>query len=233
MGYHHPSHPVALDPARYDMLILGSEPISRSRRRAARAAALYAARHGRCARAVPVLYAERVSRPHDGSHRRECDDTAVPRSRLRDRHGRRAEGDGARGPRVAFLPHSAVEDAVAGGRLIRLDRSVRGAHPFTLTMEIRLYCDKLALQGDDPRQKLVLGTSCATNCAKPRVNRGRLTASLLSSSLRSLSDGCPAAVRRQETRFFTHAMHDRSRAFLRKSTADLRKSRSCKKRIIE
>ena len=28
MGYHHPSHPVALDPARYDMLILGSEPIS-------------------------------------------------------------------------------------------------------------------------------------------------------------------------------------------------------------
>ena len=56
---------------------------------------------------------------------------------------------------VAFLPR-AVEDAVAGGRLIRLDRSVRGgAHPFTLTMEIRLYCDKLALQGDDPRQKLV------------------------------------------------------------------------------
>lgn len=57
---------------------------------------------------------------------------------------------------IAFLPHSAVEDAVAGGRLIRLDRSVRGgAYPFTLTMEIRLYCDKLALQGDDPRQKLV------------------------------------------------------------------------------
>lgn len=28
MGYHHPSHPVALDPARYDMLTLGTEPIS-------------------------------------------------------------------------------------------------------------------------------------------------------------------------------------------------------------
>ncbi len=28
MGYHHPSHPVALDPARYDMLTLGIEPIS-------------------------------------------------------------------------------------------------------------------------------------------------------------------------------------------------------------
>src|ERR1700731_607429 len=28
MGYHHPSHPVTLDPARYDMLILGHEAIS-------------------------------------------------------------------------------------------------------------------------------------------------------------------------------------------------------------
>ena len=57
---------------------------------------------------------------------------------------------------VAFLPHSAVEDAVASGDLIRLDRSARGgAHPFTLTMEIRLYRDKLELQGDEPRQKLV------------------------------------------------------------------------------
>src|ERR1700761_5832784 len=28
MGYPHPSHPVALDPARYDMLTLGADPIS-------------------------------------------------------------------------------------------------------------------------------------------------------------------------------------------------------------
>ena len=33
MGYHHPSHPVALDPARYDMLTLGNEPISSRRGR--------------------------------------------------------------------------------------------------------------------------------------------------------------------------------------------------------
>jgi DNA-binding transcriptional LysR family regulator len=57
---------------------------------------------------------------------------------------------------VAFLPHSAVEDAVEEGRLIRLDRGTRGtpAGQFTLTMEIRLYRDKLASQGDDPRQAL-------------------------------------------------------------------------------
>ena len=100
MGYHHPSHPVALDPARYDMLILGSEPISPFSAPGAGRPRLPGTADAR----VPYLsYAERVSRPHDGSHRRECDDTAVPRSRLRDRHGRRAEGDGARGPRVAFL----------------------------------------------------------------------------------------------------------------------------------
>ncbi len=58
---------------------------------------------------------------------------------------------------LAFLPHSAVEDAVADGSLIRLDRASRGipAGQFTLTMEIRLYRDKLAVQGDDARQVLV------------------------------------------------------------------------------
>jgi hypothetical protein len=58
---------------------------------------------------------------------------------------------------VAFLPHSAVEDAVADGSLIRLDRATRGAPAgqFTLDMEIRLYRDKLAAQGDDSRHARV------------------------------------------------------------------------------
>ena len=59
---------------------------------------------------------------------------------------------------VAFLPHSAVEDAVAAGALIRLDRAASRGHSadrFTLTMEIRLYRDKLASNADDPRQELV------------------------------------------------------------------------------
>ncbi|MDE2204676.1 MAG: LysR family transcriptional regulator, partial [Burkholderiaceae bacterium] len=59
---------------------------------------------------------------------------------------------------IAFLPHSAVEDAVAAGDLIRLDRAASHGLPanrFTLTMEIRLYRDKLAGKGDDPRQQLV------------------------------------------------------------------------------
>lgn len=58
---------------------------------------------------------------------------------------------------VAFLPHSAVEDAVEEGRLVRLDRGTRGtpAGQFTLTMEIRLYRDKLAALGEEPRQALM------------------------------------------------------------------------------
>ena len=57
---------------------------------------------------------------------------------------------------VAFLPHSAVADLVDGGRLIQLGRRAKGGgEPLTLTMEIRLYRDKLAAQGDDARQKLV------------------------------------------------------------------------------
>jgi len=58
---------------------------------------------------------------------------------------------------VAFLPHSAVEDAVEEGRLVRLDRGTRGtpAGQFTLTMEIRLYRDKLAAPGEEPRQALM------------------------------------------------------------------------------
>ncbi len=50
-----------------------------------------------------------------------------------------------------------MEDAVEDGRLIRLDRASRGVPQgqFTLTMEIRLYRDRFAAQGDDPRHQLV------------------------------------------------------------------------------
>ena len=46
---------------------------------------------------------------------------------------------------------------MAQGQLIRLDRAARGAPKgqFTLDMEIRLYRDKFAAQGDDARRTLV------------------------------------------------------------------------------
>ncbi len=74
---------------------------------------------------------------------------------------------------IAFLPHSAVEDAVAEGKLIRLDRAARGTPEgqFTLTMEIRLYRDKLAAQGDDPRQVLVRQLWDAVSESLPKAQR--------------------------------------------------------------
>jgi hypothetical protein len=68
MAYHHPSHPIALDPARYDMLTLGNEPISpfSAPGRAGRPPA-HAAGNGRSAYALSDLHAERVPRPHDRS----------------------------------------------------------------------------------------------------------------------------------------------------------------------
>jgi DNA-binding transcriptional LysR family regulator len=157
MGYHHPSHPVALDPARYDMLTLGTEPISpfsavgkggRARYTlpaSAEAPAPYLSYtpNAYLGRMTEVIIATAPTRPHlDKVY--ETDMAEGLKAMALAGHG------------VAFLPHSAVEDAVEEGRLIRLDRGTRGtpAGQFTLTMEIRLYRDKLASQGDDPRQAL-------------------------------------------------------------------------------
>ena len=96
MGYHHPSHPVALDPARYDMLTLGIEPISpfSAPGRAGRARYTLAGHAGRTC-AVSVVHAERVSGPHDRGDHRERAGPAISRPALRNGHGRRSESDGA------------------------------------------------------------------------------------------------------------------------------------------
>jgi LysR family transcriptional regulator, hypochlorite-specific transcription factor HypT len=158
MGYHHPSHPVALDPARYDMLTLGTEPISPFSA---------PSRPGRARYTLPgtpdtpVPYLSYTPNAYLG----RMTEVIIANAPARLFLNRVYETDMAEGLKamalaghgVAFLPHSAVEDAVASGKLIRLDRTARGAgaNSFTLTMEIRLYRDKLAADSDEPRQKLV------------------------------------------------------------------------------
>ncbi len=156
MGYYHPSHPVALDAARYDMLALGVESISPFSAPAcaeqpaftwpgtANALVPYLsytpnAYLGRMteiiiANARPPLYLDKIY---------ETDMAEGLKAMALAGHG------------VAFLPHSAVAEAVADGQLVQLDAPLSGTRIalFTLTMEIRLYCDKLALQGDEPRQQ--------------------------------------------------------------------------------
>jgi DNA-binding transcriptional LysR family regulator len=158
MGYHHPSHPVALDPARYDMLTLGVEPISPFSA---------PARAGRARHTLPgtpdapAPYLSYTPNAYLGRMTEVIISNAQQRLYL-DRVYETDMAEGLKamalaGHGIAFLPHSAVEDAVADGRLIRLDRASRASGPqgqFTLTMEIRLYRDKLAAQGDDPRHTL-------------------------------------------------------------------------------
>ncbi|CCD38859.1 Transcriptional regulator [Candidatus Paraburkholderia kirkii UZHbot1] len=158
MGYHHPSHPVALDPARYDMLTLGTEPIS----------PFSAVTKGGRARfslpataESPMPYLSYTPNAYLGRMTEVIIATSPTRLYLDTVY----ETDMAEclkamtlaGHGVAFLPHSAVEDAVEERRLIRLDRGTRGtpAGRFTLTMDIRLYRDKLAAQGEEPRQALM------------------------------------------------------------------------------
>lgn len=160
MGYHHPSHPVTLDPARYDTLTLGIEPISP-----------YSApqRIGRPRYTLPgtpdapTPYLSYTPNAYLGRMTEVIIGNAPTRLYL-DRVYETDMAEGLKamtiaGHGIAFLPHSAVEDAVAQGDLIRLDRAGRGtpAGQFTLDMEIRLYRDKFAAQGGDARHALVCG----------------------------------------------------------------------------
>jgi DNA-binding transcriptional LysR family regulator len=159
MGYHHPSHPVALDPARYDMLTLGTEPISP-----------FSAvnKGGRARFTLPGAANARV--PYlsytPNAYLGRMTEVIIATSTVGLHLDKVYETDMAEGLKamalaghgVAFLPHSAVANEIDEGRLIRLDRGTRGtpAGQFTLTMEIRLYRDKLASKGGDARQKLLL-----------------------------------------------------------------------------
>jgi DNA-binding transcriptional LysR family regulator len=158
MAYHHPSHPIALDPARYDMLTLGNEPISpfSAPGRAGRP------RHTLPGTAeAPTPYLTYTPNAYLGRMTEVILANAPERLYL-DRLYETDMAEGLKamalaGHGIAFLPYSAVEEAVADGKLIRLDRATRGTPEgqLTLTMEIRLYRDKLAAKGDDARQILV------------------------------------------------------------------------------
>ena len=127
IGYHHPSHPIALDPARYDMLTLGNEPISPFSAAGKSGRARYTL-PGDAEAPMPYLsytpnaYLGRmteviIAKAPDAPLSRQVYETDMA-------EGLKAMALAGHG--VAFLPHSAVEDAVEEGRLIRLDRGTRG-----------------------------------------------------------------------------------------------------------
>jgi LysR family transcriptional regulator, hypochlorite-specific transcription factor HypT len=185
MGYHHPSHPVMLDPARYDMAVLGREtmspfsaplgepvpgggeprhalPIIGNSEKigaAGQGATATASGSGNANARAPFLaytlnaYLGRMTAYIIAN-------TPVPLGLEKVYETDMAEGLKAMttaGHGIAFLPHSAVADELLSGRLVRLDAPGSGpyAEKLTISMEIRLYRDRLAAQNSDAHQALI------------------------------------------------------------------------------
>jgi len=168
MGYHHPSHPVMLDPARYDMAVLGREALSPFSAPLGEPIAgggepRFALPIGRSARSgedgAPFLaytlnaYLGRMTAYLIAN-------TPLPLVLDKIYETDMAEGLKAMtvaGHGIAFLPHSAVADEIASGQLVRLDAPGSGpyAEKLTISLEIRLYRDRLVPQSGDAHQALI------------------------------------------------------------------------------
>ncbi|MGI4856102.1 MAG: LysR family transcriptional regulator [Janthinobacterium lividum] len=196
MGYHHPSHPVVLDPRRYDFLTLGTETISPfcAPRRVAADAPSHAPH------APPAAASPRFSLPgragapipylaySPGAYLGRMTEVLLlraPQPLFLDRVYETDMAEGLKlmalaGHGLAFLPHSAAADALASGRLVvpglpqeltgeggarggaapkpdaadAADAADARAPAFSLTMEIRLYRDRLE-EGEATRTALI------------------------------------------------------------------------------
>ena len=156
MGYHHPSYPVVLDPRRYAFLTLGKETVSPfCAPMAPGSTQPRFSLPGKAERPVPYLayspdayigrmtevLLTRYAQPLYLDKVYETDMAEGLKSMALAGHG------------IAFLPHSAAADALAAGRLV--SAAPPGALDDALTMEIRLYRDRLAAEGDTVRKALV------------------------------------------------------------------------------
>lgn len=208
MGYHHPSHPVVLDPRRYDFLTIGTETISPfcAPRRVPAGAPSRASRESRESRArhaSPAAASPRFSLPgragapipylaySPGAYLGRMTEVLLlraPQPLFLDRVYETDMAEGLKlmalaGHGLAFLPHSAAADALASGQLVvpglpqelmgeggtRGDAALKPDAPdaphapdaadarapaFSLTMEIRLYRDRLE-EGEATRTALI------------------------------------------------------------------------------
>ena len=163
MGYHHPSHPVMLDPARDDMAVLGREAISPFSAPLGEPVAgggtpRFALPIGRDSSAPFLAYTLNAYLGRMTAY--IIANTPVSLGLDKVYETDMAEGLKAMttaGHGIAFLPHSAVADDLASGRLVRLDAPGQGpyAEKLTISMEIRLYRDRLATQSGDAHQALI------------------------------------------------------------------------------
>ena len=134
IAYHHPTQPIQLDPARYEMLPLGSEPIAPYVKPNAQGAPMYALPSAG-GQAQPYLgYAPGAYLGRVVDHLLKDSPMAAQLERVYETD--MAEGLKAmalEGHGIAFLPASAVRSELAARRL------VPAAEGLSLTMDIRLY----------------------------------------------------------------------------------------------
>jgi DNA-binding transcriptional LysR family regulator len=134
IAYHHATQPIQLDPARYEMLPLGSEPIAPYVKPNAQGAPLYTL-PSPGGQAQPYLgYAPGAYLGRVVEHLLKDSPMAAQLERVYETD--MAEGLKAmalEGHGIAFLPASAVRNELASRRL------VPAAEGLSLTMDIRLY----------------------------------------------------------------------------------------------
>jgi DNA-binding transcriptional LysR family regulator len=178
MGYHHPGQPRPLDPARYESVVIGMEHV-------APFSAVDASGRARFTlpgtAQAPTPYLSYTPNAYLGRMTQLLLSKA-PEPIYLDKVYETDMAEGLKamalaGHGVAFLPHSAAADAVASGRLVSLDYATPGPTPgikqdagattpparttpaasggLSLTMEIRLYRDKLAAPSNESRRMLV------------------------------------------------------------------------------
>ena len=141
LAYHHPSHPFQLDAERYEMVSLGQESIEPYARADAQGQALFML-PGRAELALPYLgYAP-------GAYLGQVVDFMLKQAGMTVYLDRVYETDMAEGLKamalegqgLAFLPHSAVRNALRAGKLVRAaPESLSGLQT---TMDVRLYREK-------------------------------------------------------------------------------------------
>ena len=138
IAYHHASQPLQLDADRYEMLTLGTETLAPYCKPDDQGEPLFRL-PGRPAHPLPYLgyapgaYLGQVDRPAAEARRHRH----PPGPRLRNRHGRGPEGDGARRPRHR-LP--AVQRGAEGAARAQAgERGAAGAAGLEIAMEVRAY----------------------------------------------------------------------------------------------
>ncbi len=159
MGYHHPGQPRPLDPARYESVVIGTEHVAPFSAADASGKPRFTLPGTPQA---PTPYLSYTPNAYLGRMTQLLLSKA-PEPVYLDKVYETDMAEGLKamalaGHGVAFLPHSAAADAVASGRLVPLDATKsesKSGSGLSLTMEIRLYRDKLAAPPDESRRMLV------------------------------------------------------------------------------